>query len=83
MERTMTPLRQRMIEDLKLRNLSPHSQEAYVRAVAKVAQNFRKSPDGQTCVPTSFIWPSIASRHPLLIRSVALRNFSIESLGRN
>jgi site-specific recombinase XerD len=41
----MTPLRQRLIDDLQLRNLSPHTQEAYVRAVAKLAQHFRKSPD--------------------------------------
>ena len=41
----MTPLRQRMVEDLKLRNLSPHTEEAYVRAVAKLAQHYGKSPD--------------------------------------
>jgi site-specific recombinase XerD len=34
-----------MIEDMKLRNLSPHTQEAYVRAVVKLAQHYRKSPD--------------------------------------
>ena len=41
----MTPLRRRLIEDLKLRNLSSHTQDAYVRAVAKLAQHFGKSPD--------------------------------------
>jgi integrase/recombinase XerD len=41
----MTPLRQRMIQDLQLRNLAPNTQQAYVRAVAKVAQHFHKSPD--------------------------------------
>lgn len=45
LESAMTPLRNRMIEDLKLRNLSPHTQEAYLRAVAKLAQHYRKSPD--------------------------------------
>jgi len=44
-ERAMTSLRQRMIEDLKLRNLSPHTREAYVRAVAKLAQHYHRSPD--------------------------------------
>jgi site-specific recombinase XerD len=41
----MTPLRQRMLEDMKMRNLSPHTQEAYSRAVAKFAKHFGKSPD--------------------------------------
>jgi integrase/recombinase XerD len=41
----MTPLRQRMLDDLRMRNLSPHTQEASIRAVAKFAQHFRCSPD--------------------------------------
>lgn len=41
----MTPLRQRMIQDLRLRNLAPNTQEAYLRAVAKLAQHFHKSPE--------------------------------------
>jgi integrase/recombinase XerD len=41
----MTPLRQRMIDDMRMRNLSKHTQEAYVRAVAKFAQYFGKPPD--------------------------------------
>jgi hypothetical protein len=34
MTKAMTPLRQRMIEDMTIRNMSPLSQAAYVRAVA-------------------------------------------------
>lgn len=41
----MTPTRARMIEDMQLRNFSPHTQKAYVRAVAKFAQFFNQSPD--------------------------------------
>ena len=39
-----TPLRQRMIEDMKPRNLSPHTVQAYVDRVAAFAEHFGKSP---------------------------------------
>ena len=39
-----TPLRQRMIEDMGIRNLSPATQYIYVNAVAKYALHFGKSP---------------------------------------
>ena len=32
--RTGTPLRQRMIDDMTLRNMAPNTQKAYIRAVA-------------------------------------------------
>jgi integrase/recombinase XerD len=41
----MTPLRQRMLQDMKMRNLSPHTREAYVRAVAKLAAYHKTPPD--------------------------------------
>ena len=41
----LSPLRRRMIEDMKVRNLSPATQEAYVRAVEKLSRHFGRSPD--------------------------------------
>ena len=41
----MTPLRQRMVEDMQLRGLSEKTQEAYVRAVRQLAEHYGKSPE--------------------------------------
>lgn len=40
----MTPLRQRMIEDMQLRGLSARTQGAYVLAVRQLAEHYRRSP---------------------------------------
>ena len=40
----LNPLRRRMIEDMKVRNLSPVTQRCYVHAVAKFARHFNRSP---------------------------------------
>ena len=40
----MTPLQQRMLEDLQLRGLSERTQEAYVRAVRQLAEHYHTSP---------------------------------------
>jgi len=41
----MTPLRQRMIDDMRVRNLSAQTQIQYVRQIARFAKYFSKSPD--------------------------------------
>ena len=40
----MTSLRQRMLEDMQLRNLSPYTQRAYVENVSRFARHFGRSP---------------------------------------
>lgn len=41
----MTALRQRMIEDMTLRNLSRHTIDAYVHAVKQFAKHYNRSPE--------------------------------------
>ncbi len=41
----MTPLRRRMIEDMQIRNLAPHTQRAYCGYVSLFARHFHKSPE--------------------------------------
>ena len=41
----MTPLRQRVIEDMQVRNLSPRTIDCYVRQVALFARHFKRSPE--------------------------------------
>ena len=40
----MTPLRQRMIEDMQLRGLSARTQGCYVAAVRQLAEHYHRSP---------------------------------------
>lgn len=44
----MTALRQRMMDDMRLRNFSPSTLEAYVRGVANFAAHFKQSPEQLT-----------------------------------
>ena len=41
----MTRLRQLLIGDLRLRNYSPRTIEAYVAGVSRLAKHFNRSPD--------------------------------------
>jgi len=41
----MTPLRQRFIDDLRIRNYAASTVEAYVAGVARLAEHFNRSPD--------------------------------------
>ena len=43
--RTGTPLRQRMLDDMRMRKMAEHTQEGYIRAVRKLAAFLERSPD--------------------------------------
>lgn len=40
----MTPLRQRMVEDMRIRNLAANTQRAYLQQVSAFAKYFGRSP---------------------------------------
>jgi len=42
---TVSPLRQRMLDDMRMRNLAPKTQSAYIRAVRSLAGFLRRPPD--------------------------------------
>jgi len=44
----VSPLRQRMIEDMTIRNMSPNTQRHYIRSVKNFSKHFGKSPDKLT-----------------------------------
>ena len=41
----MTSLRRRMLEDMQVRNFSPHTQTSYLQQVSRFARHFQQSPD--------------------------------------
>ena len=46
--KVVSPLRQRMIEDMRMRKLAPHTQAGYIRAVRQFARYLNRSPDTAT-----------------------------------
>jgi len=46
--REISPLRQRMLEDMRLRKLAPQTQASYVRGVRRLASYLRRPPDTAT-----------------------------------
>ena len=46
--RPISPLRQRMLEDMSVRQFTPDTQREYIRAVNRLAAFLRRSPDTAT-----------------------------------
>ncbi|WP_040394422.1 phage integrase N-terminal SAM-like domain-containing protein, partial [Aromatoleum toluclasticum] len=46
--RPISPLRQRMLDDMRMRKLHPKTQSAYIRAVCNFARYLGRSPDTAT-----------------------------------
>ena len=82
----MTPLRQRYIEELRLKNFSPGTIKVYVFAVAKFARHFGRSPDtlGGEDVRAYILHlldRGIARSSCVVVRN-ALRHLYTDTLGR-
>ena len=55
--RTVSPLRQRMVEDLRMRKFEPKTQSGYLRAVRKLAAFLKASPPEFDIVRVEFSAP--------------------------
>ena len=64
----MTPLRQRMVEDMRVRNLSANTQRAYLQQVGTLAKHFGRS---------------LATLGPEEIRAWQLRLVEVRQLARS
>jgi site-specific recombinase XerD len=82
----MTPLRQRYIEDLRLKNFSAGTIKVYVHAVAKFARHFGRSPeslDGEDvrAYLVQLLDRGVTRSSCVVVRN-ALRHFFTDTLGR-
>jgi len=62
----MTPLRQRMIEDMQLRNLAPETQRNYVHHIRNLARFYLTSPDllgMRVCISLPTCTPASSAKH--------------------
>jgi integrase/recombinase XerD len=84
--RPMTPLRQRMLEDMQIRNYSPHTIDGYLRSIAQFAKHFRTAPDrlGAEHIRTYqlHLLHHQASKSTFIPTVCALRFFYETTLGR-
>jgi len=85
-EKPMTPLRKKMTEDLRLRNLASGTQDHYIRCVAAYAQHFGCCPSrlGAAQVRAYLLHLAGLGRAPAtrVVTHAALRFLYTETLGR-
>jgi Phage integrase, N-terminal SAM-like domain len=59
MTKPISPLRQRMIDDMTMRNLSANTQETYIRSVAQFSAFHRPSSGSSMCgIFTCILYPA-------------------------
>ena len=75
--RTISPLRQRMIEDMRLRNFAPRTQEAYIRGCKRFAAFLKSSPDTATAEDVRLFQLHLAETGA----SICTRNRTMTGLG--
>jgi len=59
MTQAISPLRQRMIDDMRMRKFSPKTQSAYLRAVLRLAAFLGRTPDSpatRICAANHCTW---------------------------
>jgi integrase/recombinase XerD len=87
MSQQISPLRQRMIDDMTIRNMSQLTQKAYVRAVKNFSLHFMKSPDKLTFENVREYHLHLVSRGPSAATIIpiicAIRFFYGTTLGRS
>ena len=85
MPEQISPLRQRMIDDMSLRNMAALTQAAYIRAVKNFSKHFGKSPDKLTFEDVREYQLSLVSRGlgPQAVNQImcALRFFYKTTMG--
>src|SRR5256885_509064 len=60
----VSPLRQRMIDDMRMRKMAPKTQSAYIRNVSRLAAFLKRSPDTATIEDLRRFQLHVASRGP-------------------
>src|ERR1700738_5025281 len=77
-EQTMSPLRARMIEDMKLAGLAATTQEIYLQAVRSLAKHYNRSPEREEMLPGSYFHVTVTVPEDL---RPALRRYQIDAYG--